>query len=74
LLVFVAHVVYCIIGISTEFFFSLQKSAGVMDQPNGAPAAIRTRDPLLRRQMLYPTELRAQPENQALGSAVFRTP
>ena len=28
---------------------------------NGAPAAIRTRDPLLRRQMLYPTELRAQP-------------
>jgi hypothetical protein len=26
----------------------------------GAPAATRTRDPLLRRQMLYPTELRAQ--------------
>jgi hypothetical protein len=26
---------------------------------NGAPAATRTRDPLLRRQMLYPTELRA---------------
>src|SRR5205807_2326852 len=25
----------------------------------GAPAATRTRDPLLRRQMLYPTELRA---------------
>src|ERR1017187_1896239 len=29
---------------------------------NGAPAAIRTRDPLLRRQMLYPSELRAQPK------------
>ncbi len=27
----------------------------------GTPAAIRTRDPLLRRQMLYPTELRARP-------------
>src|SRR5262249_37166535 len=29
------------------------------DLQTGAPAAIRTRDPLLRRQMLYPTELRA---------------
>ena len=27
---------------------------------NGAPGEIRTHDPLLRRQMLYPTELRAQ--------------
>jgi hypothetical protein len=27
---------------------------------NGEPGVIRTRDPLLRRQMLYPTELRAQ--------------
>ena len=26
---------------------------------NGAPAGTRTQDPLLRRQMLYPTELRA---------------
>ncbi len=26
----------------------------------GAPGADRTRDPLLRRQLLYPTELRAQ--------------
>ena len=26
---------------------------------SGAPGVIRTRDPLLRRQMLYPTELRA---------------
>jgi hypothetical protein len=30
---------------------------------SGAPAAIRTRDHLLRRQMLYPTELRAQPKD-----------
>ncbi len=30
---------------------------------SGAPGAIRTHDRLLRRQMLYPTELRAQPEN-----------
>ena len=28
----------------------------------GTPAATRTRDPLLRRQMLYPTELRAHPD------------
>ena len=27
---------------------------------SGAPGAIRTRDHLLRRQMLYPTELRAR--------------
>ena len=27
---------------------------------NGAPGETRTRDPLLRRQMLYPTELRAR--------------
>jgi hypothetical protein len=26
---------------------------------NGAPGVTRTRDPLLRRQMLYPAELRA---------------
>ncbi len=29
------------------------------DKKNGTPAAIRTQDPLLRRQMLYPAELRA---------------
>jgi hypothetical protein len=27
---------------------------------NGAPGENRTHDPLLRRQLLYPTELRAQ--------------
>ena len=35
---------------------ALLRTLGVQ---NGAPAATRTRDPLLRRQMLYPTELRA---------------
>src|SRR5450759_4133903 len=30
-------------------------------QQSGAPGAIRTHDRLLRRQMLYPTELQAQP-------------
>jgi hypothetical protein len=30
---------------------------------NGAPGENRTHDPLLRRQLLYPTELRAQPFN-----------
>ncbi len=33
---------------------------------NGAPAAIRTRDPPLRRRMLYPAELRVQ-ENKHSG-------
>jgi hypothetical protein len=28
-------------------------------EEHGAPGVIRTRDPLLRRQTLYPTELRA---------------
>jgi hypothetical protein len=32
--------------------------------PNGAPGANRTHDPQLRRLLLYPTELRAQPNNQ----------
>ena len=32
---------------------------GERDWLDGAPGAIRTRDPLLRRQMLYPPELRA---------------
>jgi hypothetical protein len=30
-------------------------------EKNGAPGEIRTPDPLLRRQMLYPAELRAHP-------------
>ena len=34
---------------------------GGVKRCNGTPAADRTRDPLLRRQMLYPTELRARP-------------
>ena len=33
--------------------------SGVKEPENGAPGASRTRDPLLRRQLLYPTELRA---------------
>jgi hypothetical protein len=32
-----------------------------MAMKNGTPGANRTRDNLLRRQVLYPTELRAQP-------------
>ena len=31
------------------------------------PAAIRTRDPLLRRQMLYPAELQAQKMERVMG-------
>ena len=34
---------------------------------SGAPGVSRTRDPLLRRQMLYPSELRAQPDHFNAG-------
>src|SRR5437879_5771032 len=54
---------------TTSFFVSLLRlillrvltawAAFVSTCGVGAPAATRTRDPLLRRQMLYPTELRA---------------
>jgi hypothetical protein len=37
----------------------------------GTPAAIRTRDPLLRRQMLYPPELRAHTETQKPTTTQF---
>ena len=33
---------------------------------NGAPGAIRTPDPLVRSQVLYPTELRARCQSRAL--------
>ena len=34
---------------------------------NGAPEEIRTPDPLLRRQLLYPTELQAHTTNLSMG-------
>jgi hypothetical protein len=40
-----------------ELLAAIRRADGKMD---GAPGAIRTRDHLLRRQVLYPTELRAQ--------------
>jgi hypothetical protein len=45
-------------------FFKLAPSFFVQEKcqvlmKNGAPGAIRTRDPRFRRPMLYPTELRA---------------
>ena len=41
---------------------TLVKTAGNFDEAteSGAPGPIRTGDPLLRRQMLYPAELRAR--------------
>jgi hypothetical protein len=41
---------------------SVEREANLAADPervNGEPGVIRTRDPLLRRQMLYPAELRA---------------
>src|SRR5438552_1281949 len=42
----------------------------------GAPGRIRTRDPLLRRQLLYPAELQAPTERilQDLGNAEATSP
>ena len=40
-----------------------RKSAARSSSKNGRPGLIRTGDPLLRRQMLYPTELRARAIN-----------
>ena len=34
---------------------------------NGTPERIRTADPLLRRQLLYPTELQAHTLEQVMG-------
>ena len=39
----------------------------------GAPGPIRTGDPLLRRQMLYPTELRARPYWIVALAEIFST-
>ena len=41
---------------------SAEKQTYRISLETGAPGVSRTRDPLLRRQMLYPTELRAQCE------------
>ena len=43
-----------------ERFRELSAESSEIPMPeNGTLAATRTRDPLLRRQLLYPTELRA---------------
>ena len=42
---------------------SLSVSGGFQGSENGAPAATRTRDPRLRRPMLYPPELQARNRN-----------
>jgi hypothetical protein len=39
----------------------------------GAPEGIRTPDPLLRRQLLYPTELQAQIKNKNLFPEFIKT-
>jgi hypothetical protein len=41
-------------------FYALAANSQCFIEGNGAPGPIRTGDPLLRRQMLYPTELRAR--------------
>src|ERR1051325_3673073 len=51
---------------TTDRFFSRGRTGRTRESAKfpkkfGAPGVSRTRDPLLRRQMLYPTELRAQP-------------
>jgi hypothetical protein len=41
---------------------------------NGAPGEIRTPDPLLRRQMLYPAELRARSASESDSKAFGAVP
>jgi hypothetical protein len=41
---------------------------------DGAPGEIRTPDPLLRRQMLYPAELRARSESKSDSKAFAAVP
>jgi hypothetical protein len=50
-----------------------QKASFPRSEPQGAPGRIRTRDPLLRRQLLYPAELRA-PGTQLCTPNVTRRP
>ena len=38
---------------------------------NGAPEGIRTPDPLLRRQLLYPTELQARMKRKKFESKLY---
>jgi hypothetical protein len=48
------------VGVKPEVKNGLRKFVGLNGiEKDGAPGVIRTRDPLLRRQTLYPTELRA---------------
>jgi hypothetical protein len=41
-------------------FRELSRESGIRLLRSGAPGGIRTPDPLLRRQTLFPTELRAR--------------
>jgi hypothetical protein len=41
------------------FSYEIENSMGWAQSKDGAPGRIRTSDPLVRSQMLYPTELRA---------------
>ena len=59
-------------------YLSVDNSDGQVIEKNGTPGVIRTPDPLLRRQVLYPTELRAHDWFLTLtfqtGKAQNRTP
>jgi hypothetical protein len=52
--------------------YSLCLSKSYRKPGNGAPGEIRTHDPMLRRHVLYPSELRARCENyQYMNSLAF---
>ena len=44
-----------------------------LNKLGGTPGVIRTPDPLLRRQVLYPAELRAHTEDSRFGISVAET-
>ena len=63
------------VGISRQIYSLLHLAALVPHRtPSGAPGEIRTPDPLIRSQMLYPAELRALGPVQASGAEGNRTP
>jgi hypothetical protein len=63
------------VGISRQIYSLLHLATLVPHRPlEGAPGEIRTPDPLIRSQMLYPAELRALAVPRTSGAEGNRTP
>ena len=58
---------YCIISVKRGEKGWETIQIGKSRRQDGAPAATRTRDPLIRNEVLYPTELRAHKRPSMMG-------